>query len=202
MEPVSLKEPTRPRKRPKAKVLMIAIALAVGLVFAGHAMRPGSNSLPAGTSAFVKGKGVAYHSADASYSVEFPKAPAQSRDSAQLGAYAVSINSATASTDDYELATSSIAMPDAPTGALATELLTDALAAGVTQVGGTESQPVSQTRGAFPALEESFKGPDGFQAKALVMIDGKWLFELFAHARTGTDGLFDALDKSFAPVSS
>ncbi len=187
--------------RPRARIVMLAIVLALGIGIAGHAMRPNSNTLPAGTSAFAKGHGVEYRSPDGSYTARFPKAPTVTHDAEQLEQYTVTIAVAAVTTDDYEIATTSIALPDAPEGSLATQLLNDALHAGIAQVGGTGAQTTSRTRGSLPALQATFKAGDGYPAQGLVMLDGNRLFELFVHARLGSNKLFDALDKSFVPTA-
>lgn len=201
METASPTTPTRRRRRPKVTIVMLAVVLAVGIAIAGRMMRPGSNTLPAGTSAFANGNGVDFRSPDGLYTARFPKSPTTTRDAEQLAQYAVTINSATLTTGDYEIATASITLPDTPAGALGTQLLDDAMNSGISQVGGTAAQVVSLTRGGLPARAATFKGPDGFEAKGLVMLDGKWLFEMLVHARMGTAKLFDALNQSFQPAT-
>jgi hypothetical protein len=200
-QPLGPSTPPRRAKRSKARIVMLAVVLALGLSIYGAVLHPGSNALPSGTSAFAKGDGVDYQSPDGSYMAQFPKTPVQSHDVEQLQGFTTTVNTASVETDDYEMATGSIALPAKPTSAQSSELLHDALNAGISKAGGTNPQETPLTRGGLPALQATFKAPDGYNAKGLVMLDGKWLFVFLVHAKTGTDKLFDALDKSFVPTA-
>jgi hypothetical protein len=201
-QPLPPSTPPRRAKRSKARIVMPAIVLALGMGIYGAVLHPGKNALPSGTSAFAKGDGIDFQSPDGSYLARFPKTPTTSRDSESVDQYMVVINSATVETDDYEMATASFALPAVPTTAQANELLVDESKAAVSRVNGTDAQQTPMTRAGFPAVETTFKGPDGYKAKMLVMLDGKWTFMFLVHSKTGTDKLFAALDKSFAPAFS
>jgi hypothetical protein len=180
---------------------MPAVVLALGMGIYGAVVHPGSNSLPSGTSAFAKGNGVVFVSPDHSYMVQFPETPTVSHDPEQIEQFTTTINSASVETDDYEMVTASIALPAQPTSSQSADLLRDALSAGISRAGGTDPQMSPLTRGGLPALEATFKAPDGYQARGLVMLDHSWLFVFLVHAKTGTNKLFDALEKSFQPTT-
>jgi len=186
------------RKRSKARIVIPSVVLAITTGVVGTAMHAAKGSLPAGTSAFAKGDGVDYASPDGSYTTQFPKAPVASQDAVQVGQFSATLDSALVTTNDYEMATASIALPEAPTGSLATQLLNDALNTGVTKSGGEMQHQEQITRGGMPALHATFKAPDGYTAEAEVVLEGRWLFVLFVHAKTGTSKLYGALDKAFA----
>ena len=46
-------------------------------------------------------------------------------------------------------------------------------------------------------MEATFKAPDGYGARMLVLSFDAKMYVLFVHAKTGVDRLYNALDKSF-----
>ena len=50
-------------------------------------------------------------------------------------------------------------------------------------------------------IDAKMKAPDGYEARALVMLSSSHLYVLFVHSKTGTDTLFDAFDASFVVQS-
>jgi hypothetical protein len=81
-------------------------------------------------------------------------------------------------------------------------VLDGALNGGLTSANGKLVSKQRIDRGGLPANDATFKAPDGYSARVLVMLAGSRLYVLFVHAKSGTDKLFRALDASFVPAVS
>ena len=187
---------TRRPNRLVSLLLAILVSGAVGYWFTSH-----HDSLPGGTSAFASGHGITYTASDNSYTAQFPEPPTVDNAPKTVGNVTMSINSALVSKDDYEMGAASIELPVKVPSERVNELLADALDGGVNRIDGTIISKQRTTRGGFPALDARFKAPDGYTAHAIVFMNSRELYVLFVHAKTGTEKLFQALNKSFVPLT-
>ena len=152
-------------------------------------------------SAFASGHGVTYTSSDNSYTVQLPERPTVEDTPVSVGTTTMNVSSALVSKSDYELGTASMELPVKVPADRVDELLSDALDGGVNGIKGEIISKQRITRGGFPALDARFKAPDGYTAHAIVFMNSRDLYVLFVHAKTGTEKLFQALNKSFVPLT-
>lgn len=176
-------------------VVGVLILGAVGFTFVGN-----RNSLPAGTRDFVTGNGVSFTAPDRSYTAQFPAAPEIQHAPVTVGSVTAQVTLATVSTDSYELGSASFDVGIAIPPDVVDSLLDGALQGGLTRAGGELVAKDQITRGGLPAIDAKFKTPDGYSARFLVVMKNSRIYVLFAHAKSGTDKLFDAFDKSFVPT--
>jgi hypothetical protein len=176
-------------------VLLVVVALVAGLVAFGVFSR--GNAVPSATSAFADGHGIPFTAPDGTFSVQMPTAPQVDQKPLSIGAYTAKMTFADSSGDGYEIGVASFVLPISPPVSQVDAMLDDALNSGISTVKGTAVNKVSVKRGGLPALEATFKAPDGYPVHALVMSWGKKLYVLFVHAKAGTERLYHALDTSF-----
>jgi hypothetical protein len=164
----------------------------------GYALKARSLAVPKGTQEFVEGRGIAYIAADGSYSAQFPVEPTVQDAPMQVESVTVNVSSASVSTNDYEMAAASMSIPGVavPTDRIDT-VLEQSLQGGVQRADAEVISKKRITRGGLPALDAKLKAPDGYGARALVMLSGSRLYLLFVHSKTGSDRLFKAFDESF-----
>jgi hypothetical protein len=173
------------------------IALVVALAFAAGfgVMHRHSDPLPAGTSAFVAGKGVTYTSPDGSFQVLLPQSPALDTDSMTLNSMTATIFAATIEGDGYDLAVASIAFPDRVTSLQVRNALDAAFEERVSVAGGKLERKDLTMRDKLPAVEGRFN-LNGLHAHMLVVASDSALVLIAVQAKTGTDRLYRALEAS------
>ena len=176
-----------------ACVLLAMVAAGVG----GYNFLSSRADLPAGTSAFVHGNGVAYADPDGVYTAEFPKAPAVDSSNVSLAGGDLTVTTASVEADDYEVGVIVGALPVAIPTSQVDSSMKDLTADAISGTQGTVESQTRGTRGAAATLETRFKMGDGYAAHILVMMTGSHIYVLYVHAKTGADRLYSALDKSF-----
>jgi hypothetical protein len=188
---------TPPAKSTPKGLLALVLVVALLLAGAGYALHARSNALPSGTSAFVEGDGIVFSSPDGSYAAQFPEEPVVDSQPMTIESVTVSVSSATVRTDDYELAAASMTLPVSPPADEVNRLLEASLDGGAQRADADVVSRKRVTRGGLPGIDAKLKAPDGYEARALVMLSSSHLYVLFVHSKTGTDELFDAFDASF-----
>lgn len=176
----------------------IAMILVVALLFGGvaYAVRAARNALPAGTSAYVEGKGTVYTSPDETFAVRFPVAPLTQTQPMTVQGAVLQINEASVEADDYEMAVANVVLPVSVPDDQVDQLLDDSLKSGFAGVHGTIKSSRHITRGGLPAVDAQVKGPDGYGARVEVIIWNNRMYLFGVHAKSGVDRLFVAMDKS------
>lgn len=195
-------EPVAPKRSalPRAVVAIIASLVLTCAVGAGALAFLRSDSLPAGTAAFVAGHGVEYTAPDGSFSARFPRQPVAEAKPISVSGVSLTLNYASDTTSDYEMGAASMVLPVAVPASEIDRTLQDALNSGLAGADGKLTRSERTTRGGLPAIYGDFSAPDGYSARMLVALDKNKVFVLFAHAKSGTPKLFDALDKSFTEM--
>jgi hypothetical protein len=164
----------------------------------GYAVKARSLAVPEGTKAFVEGNGIVFTAADGSYSAEFPIEPTVEEAPMTVESVTVNVSAASVTTNDYEMAAASMSLRGVKVPKdRVDELLEESLQGGVQR---SDAEVVSKeriTRGGLPAIDAKLKAPDGYGARALVVLSGSRLYLLFVHAKTGSDRLFNAFNESF-----
>jgi hypothetical protein len=195
-QPVTVAAPV-PTKRstPWGQVVVaVAIALVVGLAVL-H-LNSGEK-LPAGTSAFVSGSGgVTYTSPDGSFQAQLPAAPVASHMTQSMSGQPVVVYMAVLEDPNYEMVAGSFTFPSAVPADRMTALLDQVMTAGIKGLNGSVTHKTLTTRNSNPAIEGSFKLPDGYDAKVLAVSTGSTLILAVVHAKTGTGRLFKAFEDS------
>jgi hypothetical protein len=189
---------------PTARTFPAALVLAlVGLVVIGalgFTFVRSRNALPAGTSDFVAGNGVSFTAPDRSYTAQFPAEPTITHTEVPMGNTTTRLSLASVETKSYEIGSTSLDIGVAIPKGSAEQVLEQALASGVSRVDGDVVSKKQITRAGLQAIDAKFKAPDGYSAHVLVMVKGSRIYVLYVHAKSGTDRLFDAFDKSFVPT--
>jgi hypothetical protein len=187
--PVPVGPAPRRRSRSRALLGLVVVSMLLGWVAYGHLR----NSLPPGTSDFVAGHGVAYSSPDHTFDAQFPSAPTLQHQVIPVASTAVTINLAQSQTDDYEVVAASMVLPVAvPAGQVQTivhEVLNEATAS----QGATIESEAPVDRNGATGVEVRAKVRDGYAARFIVLVSGNRVYLLGAHAKRGTDRLYDAL---------
>jgi hypothetical protein len=187
--------PAASNKSPRALVAIICVvAMALGWVTIGNLLN--KDSLPSGTSDFVSGHGVAYSSPDHTFDARFPKAPTVERRPLSTPTASVTINLAQVQTDDYELVAASMVLPVSVPSAQVDTVLHDILRAGAESQGATISSEEKVTHYGATGIEVHAQVRDGYPARLMVLISRNHVYLLGAHAKHGTERLYDALVSS------
>jgi hypothetical protein len=174
------------------------IALVMALAFAAGfgVMHLRSDPLPAGTSAFVDGKGVTYTSTDQSFQVLLPQAPTLDTSTVTLNSMTATIFAATTEGNGYQIAVASIEFPDRLTSAQVQAALDAAFRERISVAGGKVEQKDLTMRGKLPAVEGRFDAGGGRHAHMLIVASDTALILIAVAATSGTDRLYKALEAS------
>jgi hypothetical protein len=191
---ISTPAPARPVQATRLGVAVLAIVVALGAFLGFTHFR--SDPLPAGTSDFASGGGVTFTSPDGAFQVLLPQTPQVEQRSQVVDNVTATLFIAATSTNDYVLGAMSIEFPSSVHAEHVNDLLNAALTGGVSGVNGKLVRKSLLTHDTLPAIEGSFKAPDGYRADVLVIASGSRLIMLFVHSKTGTDHLYKALEDS------
>lgn len=174
------------------------IALVMALAFAAGfgVMHLRSDPLPAGTSAFVDGKGVTYTSTDQSFQVRLPQAPTLDTSTMTLNSMTATIFTATTEGNGYQIAVASIEFPDRLTSAQVKAALDAAFKERISIEGGKVEQKDLTMRGTLPAVEGRVDAGGGRHAHMLIVASDTALVLIAVAAKSGTDRLYKALEAS------
>jgi hypothetical protein len=195
-EPTVRVAPPR-RKRVGLKIAAGIVAVLAALLAYGAWAR---NQAPPGTGSYIDGHGgIDFNSPDGAYTAQFPQQPVVDTKPITVGAVRMTITSASVQTDNYEMATASIAVPVAVPVGQVDKMLDDSINAFVNGMGGKNTSTHPFKRGGMPAIEATFDARDGYAARAVIMFAGGNLDVLAVHSKTGVDKIFHALDKTFLP---
>ncbi len=200
-EPAPL--PTAPTTgRAMSRVIMVLVAIisvALGRM-AFDRVFGNANAIPAGTSAFVAGRGVEYSSPDLTFTAKFPSTPTVQQKQFSNASASATLNLAQVQTDDYEVVGASMVLPaELPADQVDTvlhEILTEGVAA-------QNAKIVSEhhvTHGGARGIEVRAKVSDGYDARLMALNSGSRIYMLGVHAKVGTQRLYDALVGSFVVV--
>jgi hypothetical protein len=190
--------PSAARKVPAGLVLAIVAFVIIGGL--GFSYVRGRNALPGGTSDFVAGNGVSFTAPDRSYTAQFPEEPMVTHSEVPIGNSQAQLSLASVETESYEMGSTSFDFGLAVPQSRVQRVLEQAMSSGITHVNGDAVSMEKIQRGGLSALDATFKAPDGYSARVLVMLKGSRIYLLYVHAKSGTDKLFEALDKSFVPT--
>ena len=194
-QPVEMPAPTRSRRRPRWRNVVVATVIAIVTAGAVHQYLDQS-ALPPGTSAFVSGGGVTYASPDGAFQVQLPKTPELTQRTITEGNVSANLEIALVETDDYEIGAANIALGFAPPPDQVNATLEAALENGVGSTNGKLQHKVLTMRGPRPAIEGTFTAPDGYKAHLLVVSTGSSFIMIIVHSKTGTERLYKALEAS------
>jgi len=194
-QPVVIESPAKaaPRRKPWA---VTALGVVIALVVGAGVMHLRSDPLPAGTSAFVAGRGVTYTSPDGAFQAELPKQPEMDHQTLNVNGVHAQLYIALAQSDSYEMGVASVVLPVAVDPSRINDALDEMTSAGVKSANGTSVHKTLTTHGSLPALEVKFKAGDGYSGRMLVIASGSSLIMVLVHAKTGTDRLYKALEES------
>jgi hypothetical protein len=190
--------PSATRKFPAGLVLAIVAFVIIGGL--GFSYVRGRNALPGGTSDFVAGNGVSFTAPDRSYTAQFPEEPTVTHSEVPIGNSQAQLSLASVETKSYEMGSTSFDFGLAVPKSRVQRVLEQAIGSGITHVNGDAVSMEKIQRGGLSALDATFKAPDGYSARVLVMLKGSRIYLLYVHAKSGTDKLFEAFDKSFVPT--
>jgi hypothetical protein len=200
--PIVSAAPTSPSVRTFPTGIVLALVGLLILGAAGFTFISNRNSLPAGTGDFVAGNGVSFTAPDRSYTALFPAAPKVEHAPVTVGGVTTQVALASVSSDSYEMGSASFDLRIPVPVEVVDSILVGALNGGVARAGGDLVAKEQITRGGLPAIDAKFKAPDGYSARVLVVLKHSRIYVLFVHAKSGTDKLFDAFDKSFVPTGA
>ncbi|MCU1467274.1 MAG: hypothetical protein JWM72_3202, partial [Actinomycetia bacterium] len=188
--------PAAPARPPRATRLgVVALVVAVAFAAGFGAMHLHSDPLPAGTSAFVAGKGVMYTSPDGSFQVQLPQSPVLDTRAITLDAMTATIFTAETEGGGYDVAVASIAFPDRLSSAQMQSALDAAFKERISVAGGTLERKDLTMRDKLPAVEGRFN-LNGVHARMLIVASGSALVLIAVSAKSGTDRLYKALEAS------
>lgn len=193
--PVAMPPSIAAPRSSRSGLIAVGLAIALVVVLGAGVLHLRSDSLPSGTQDFVAGKGVAFTSPDGVYRAKFPQAATTETVPPTTGS-ALTLERAYAKTDSYEIVTVSSIAPAAVPSASANVLLEAGLAAEIANLNGKLQSKHETTFAGMPAIEGSFKGSDGYQARILVVASGANVFEVVVHAKSGAGKLFEAFKSS------
>jgi hypothetical protein len=200
--PIALVPPVEPSRPAKAKslprvVIVALVFLAVGLLVTSLAHQVASDPLPAGTSEFVHGHGVAYTPPNGTFTVRFPTTPTVSQQQVPAGNVTLAMTMAQVQHDDYELAAASLILPVSLSGPQTHSLLHDVLAQAATGQGGSVAKEHDVVVSGLDGIELVGHAPDGYSMQFVAVATGNRLYVLGAHSKRATQKLYDALVASF-----
>jgi hypothetical protein len=185
--------PQKPaRSTPRVALVFIVVAsMALGWVAVGRFFN--DDKVPAGTSDFVAGNGVAYSSPDNTFTAEFPSQPVLKRQTIPVGSSSATMNLAQAQTDKYEVVAASMVLPIRIPEGQVDAALHEILDAGAQSQGAKIESEKPVTVNGATGIEVRAKVQDGYDARMLVVVSGSRVFFLGTHAVYGNDRLYDAL---------
>ncbi len=124
-----------------------------------------SDPLPAGTSTFASGGGVTYTAPDGGFQVLLPQTPALDQRTATVDGATATVYAAAVTTNDYVIGAVSVVLPDSVLSRRIDDVLDAALTGGINGVNGKLVHKSMLTHDTLPAIEGSFKAPDGYRAR-------------------------------------
>ena len=165
--------------------------MALGWVAVDHVLS--SDPLPAGTSAFVAGHGVAFSSPDHTFDARFPSTPTVEQRQIPVATSSATINLAQVQTDDYEVVAGSMVLPIPIPSTDVQPALHKILDAAVAAEGAKSTGETEVNRFGVPGLEMQAKVQDGYPARFIMLISGTHVYLLGVHSKHATKRLYDAL---------
>jgi hypothetical protein len=188
-------QPAKRRKPGRAWPALVLAMLILGYV--GVRTIGSTDSIPAGTSDFVAGKGVPYTPPDGAYTVKFPSVPIEQRRTLQAGTVSVPMVLAAIEAPDYELVTGSVVMPRGVAGRDSDVVIKSVLDDVAKAQGLTITSEQHVTHGPASGIEAHVRLQDGYEGRFMFVSDGSRLYMLGAHSVHGAQRLYDALVASF-----
>jgi hypothetical protein len=197
--PVAARPPRPPKNLPGTRALLIALIVIVSMAFGFVSVQRALNgdSLPAGTSEFVAGRGVPYASPDRTFDAQFPSTPTVEQRQIPVATSSATTNMAQVQTDDYEIVAASMVLPISIPANQVDGALHEILRAGVAATNGEVTTEKRVVVAGVAGVEVRAKVSDGYGARVMVLSSGNRIYMLGVHAKRGTDRLYDALVNSF-----
>jgi hypothetical protein len=193
---VAAPRPGASRAPAKLVSLLLVAGLAAGGWFGWKLVRP-QPRMAAETKAFVDGAGIDYEPFGMGYSVRLPRQPVATSQTVGAGGMTVTLNVALIEEEEWEVGVAVADLGFEVTPDMVDQVFAQGIEGAAAETGGEVVGEERITFAGRPAVDAEFEAPDGYPARALIVIDGNRLYMVLAHAAAGTEAIYDEMVDSF-----
>lgn len=186
----------RASRAPAMLSVLVLVGLGAGGFFGWRVLWAGPEP-PAAVRAYLDGGGTTYEPFNLGYAVRLPATPVESSESFTVEGVMLTMQMALIEDDEYEVGVAAMDLGFVVPSEMLDQVFQMSVAGAVSAEPGTELR--GQTRTEFdgrPAVDVDLEAPDGYDARAMIIVDGSRVYGLFSHATAANDALFQALRDS------